>query len=257
MSEDPQARNCSLLNFLTAAVLVCAPKEEGIFRVSGRSSQVTAFKKLFDSGADLDFSAAADMLDPHDVASLYKAYLRELPVSILTIDTSPVFDQIMQRKLGVKALDADFGAGRLPGTEAKTTTGAVSSAATSDVDNGDLVTQLRSALDKLPDANWWLLADLSRLLHGIDAGKADNKMSLQNLLLVFCPTVNLSPGFLKLIVERHTELFGATVEAPSQTVTQTVTVTEPNSRFGTPIADKFARSQPIELSLRDDTATKE
>lgn len=206
-------------------------------------------KKLFDEGADLDFTIAGDKIDPHDIASLYKAYLRQLPVSILTMDTSPVFDHIMQGKLGVNALDADFGAGRLPGTEAKPSVAAEkASLGTTD---GDIVTLMRDALAKLPDANWWLLADLSRLLQAIDAGKAENKMSLQNLLLVFCPTVNLSPNFLKLIVERHSELFR--VAGPdSEPTMQTVTISSDSStRFGTPIADKFARTQPIELSLRD------
>lgn len=277
---------------------VHAPGEEGIFRVSGRSSTVSLMKKQFDSGADLDLlnTGPDASLDPHDVASLYKLYLRELPSNILTPALSSIFDAVLLKHMGMKAQESNFGASRLPlpGTAATPTTMTATTSSTHAVkqsqgDNkvqdgeGDLHSQLKEALDMLPDANWWLLVDFIHLLRLIDASKLTNKMSLQNLLLVFCPTVNLSPGFLKVLVEGFDELFRASAipstpshqqaaedtapSIPATLVRKTKTMAEAkadastdstntilsssSAKFKTPIADKFARTQPIQLSLRD------
>jgi hypothetical protein len=68
------------------------PKEEGIFRINGRSSHIARLRKEFDSGAsttqrsfdadnsgaDLDISDChPGDLDPHAVAGFFKSYLRE------------------------------------------------------------------------------------------------------------------------------------------------------------------------------------
>ena len=87
--------------------------------------------------------------------------------------------------------------------------------------------QMTQSLAKLPDENWWLLADLgepireaqewyeslnalvvsARLLALTDQHRSTNKMTMQNLLMVFCPSLNLSPPFLRYLAENHSMLF--------------------------------------------------
>ncbi len=96
-------------------------------------------------------------------------------------------------------------------------------------------------------------------------------MTLGNLLMVLCPSLSLTPTFLRQLVDHHGSLF--TLE-PLAEVPEGTTIGEPAPRatlalgaasdrlapavavmdgpkFSTPIADRFARTGPIELSLRD------
>lgn len=47
----------------------------------------------------------------------------------------------------------------------------------------------------------------AQLLAWTDQHRAVNKMTLQNLLMVFCPSLNLSPPFLRYLIENHRNLF--------------------------------------------------
>lgn len=53
---------------------------EGIFRVSGNASKISAIKQAFDKGTTPDYNS----LSPHDIASALKLYFRELPEPLLT-----------------------------------------------------------------------------------------------------------------------------------------------------------------------------
>lgn len=66
-----------MIHMLTL-VEIWGPKEEGIFRISGRTSHLSRLRKEFDAGADIDLKEChpAD-LDPHAVAGIFKSYLRE------------------------------------------------------------------------------------------------------------------------------------------------------------------------------------
>lgn len=46
-----------------------------------------------------------------------------------------------------------------------------------------------------------------QLLAWTDQHRSVNKMTLQNLLMVFCPSLNLSPPFLRYLIENHRNLF--------------------------------------------------
>lgn len=62
----------------TDVVSIWGPKEEGMFRISGRSSHVARLRKEFDGGADLDMADChPGDLDPHAVSGTLKSYLRE------------------------------------------------------------------------------------------------------------------------------------------------------------------------------------
>ncbi|VDB95163.1 unnamed protein product [Peniophora sp. CBMAI 1063] len=71
-------------------------EEEGLFRISGRASHIARLRSEFDTGADFDLQASPPgELDPHAVASIFKAYLRELPDPILTKQLTPLFEAAM------------------------------------------------------------------------------------------------------------------------------------------------------------------
>lgn len=55
---------------------------EGLFRVPGNSLRQQALKELLNSGADVDLESGG--FHPHDVASLLKSFLGELPEPLLT-----------------------------------------------------------------------------------------------------------------------------------------------------------------------------
>lgn len=123
-------------------VEVWGPKEEGIFRISGRNSHMSRLKKEFDSGADIDLRQChPGDLDPHAVAGLFKAYLREMPSSILTPALLPMFDAYAKvRQSSSKPMPTP-----------------------ADLDNQAVSPrdELDTLLAKLPDAHWFLLADIS------------------------------------------------------------------------------------------------
>jgi len=60
-----------------------ASEEEGIFRLSGANSIIKALKERFNSEGDVKL-VDGKQYDVHAVASVLKAYLRELPESVLT-----------------------------------------------------------------------------------------------------------------------------------------------------------------------------
>ena len=61
-----------------------AEAEEGIFRLSGSNVIIKGLKERFNVEGDLDFLEGDTYYDVHAVASLFKRYLRELPVTVLT-----------------------------------------------------------------------------------------------------------------------------------------------------------------------------
>lgn len=61
-------------------------QEEGLFRITGRSTHVAKIRGEFDTGADYDLKEAHPSdLDPHSVSSILKAYLRERKYTLFSI----------------------------------------------------------------------------------------------------------------------------------------------------------------------------
>ncbi|KAK8861610.1 hypothetical protein IAR55_002433 [Kwoniella newhampshirensis] len=168
---------------------IWGPKEEGIFRISGRSSHIAKLRKEFDSGADIDLSDChPGDVDPHAVAGLFKSYLRELPCPLLTHHLSPRFDSYVK---GKAKLTSDLIAedGHQDGQES-----------------------LQSLLEQLPQAHWFLLADIVKLLDLIPRHASTNRMTLNALMLSLGPSLNISGGVLNELIERRDVFFA---EAPA------------------------------------------
>ncbi|KAH8119234.1 hypothetical protein DFH11DRAFT_1563702 [Phellopilus nigrolimitatus] len=88
-------------------------QEEGLFRISGRSTHVSKLRTEFDSGADYDMrECGPGEIDPHAVSSIFKAYLRELPEPLLTRNLMPYFEAALSAENSmVNAADAQSGGG--------------------------------------------------------------------------------------------------------------------------------------------------
>ncbi|KXN90808.1 Rho GTPase-activating protein gacZ [Leucoagaricus sp. SymC.cos] len=89
-------------------ILIWGVQEEGLFRVPGRAAHISKLKSEFDTGVDYDMSGCTPGdLDPHAVASIFKAYLRELPEHILTQKLSPYFDVAIEQESSTTSADSN------------------------------------------------------------------------------------------------------------------------------------------------------
>ena len=71
---------------LCVCVCVCSPadlEEQGMYRVSGLTSEILELKERFDSGDKVDFSRYTDI---SVVCGAVKLYLRELPIPVISFD---------------------------------------------------------------------------------------------------------------------------------------------------------------------------
>ncbi|KAG6841032.1 hypothetical protein C0991_002494 [Blastosporella zonata] len=207
-------------------LLIWGIQEEGVFRIPGRALHVTKLRAEFDSGADFDMTECSPGdLDPHSVASVFKAFLRELPEPILTSSLSPYFEAAMAQESSTNASkDAEAGTNsqqlragsRGPGLPSgPRNTGALPpmrkapSLTTLAMPNmtgirppsKQLIGAFQTLLAQLPEENRDLIRTVSELIRAVAHDSRETKMPLSNLLLVFCPSLNMSPPLLRVLCE--------------------------------------------------------
>ncbi|TFK20945.1 RhoGAP-domain-containing protein [Coprinopsis marcescibilis] len=218
--------------YLPALVVRCAQhlllwgvQEEGLFRVSGRASHISKLRAEFDTGADYDLSVCSPGdLDPHAVASVFKAYLRELPENILTTKLQPIFEACISQEIASNAQHAATkSAARVGGpglpSNPKFNVGATDSSGAPirkppslttlsmptfhgmPSASQTLVNNLRTLISRLPRENRDLVRTVVDLMKATYRASKDTKMPLSNLLLVFCPSLNMTPPLLKALCE--------------------------------------------------------
>ncbi|GAA5879115.1 hypothetical protein JCM16303_001303 [Sporobolomyces ruberrimus] len=201
-------------------------KEEGIYRIPGRSNMVQMLKTLFDAG--LGNERECDLreihpsrLDPNAVASCFKNWLRELPESLLSPGLEASIDRLTIEHLGYTASSAHFLSSSTtttptmnsaPSNPPSTTTSPNPETSNS---NGRRTVSKRyleelSELfaNEMPAENFYLLRAISYHLSLLASHSATNKMTLTNLRLILSPTLRLSPGFLLVLVEEREIIFG-------------------------------------------------
>ncbi|EIN11873.1 RhoGAP-domain-containing protein [Punctularia strigosozonata HHB-11173 SS5] len=213
---------------LPALVVRCAQHilkwgvdEEGLFRISGRASHIAKLRAEFDTGADYDVSECTPGdLDPHAVASVFKAYLRELPEPILTHELLPYFDLAMSRETEARAQDAGSptkltaAGGKGPGLPTgprgvpaplrkppSLSTLAMPTFSGVRPPSDSLLNALSSLVVRLPQENRDLLRTVVDLVRETTKQSKITKMPLSNLLLVLCPSMNMQPPLLKVLCE--------------------------------------------------------
>lgn len=193
-----QARKQYLPRFVTRCIESLETfglTEEGVYRLSGRSSHTIRLRALFDGRIDADgidsdeFVWDLDLkrLDPvecdiNSVCSALKAYLRELPTPVLDRDHLKVLLSQAQKFERTKTQHA---------------------AAEFDHD------VVLNALCDMDPAPWYLLRELAYHLGDITQASvvAKTKMTLSNLSLVLAPTLSIPLNTLAFVVLHRDLLF--------------------------------------------------
>ncbi|KAJ3130797.1 hypothetical protein HK100_007461 [Physocladia obscura] len=155
------------LEFLESPAVIA---EEGIYRLSGSTLQIQALRNQFDVEGDVDLVRLRDegkeIVDVHAVTGLLKLYLRELADSVLG-DGQIKFDLLK--------------CAHLP-------------------DKSERTKELTHLLPQLPDVNYALLKRIAQHLNLIIQNKDLNKMSINNLSIIFAPTLNVPGQLLQVMI---------------------------------------------------------
>ncbi|KAF9071663.1 hypothetical protein BDP27DRAFT_1321691 [Rhodocollybia butyracea] len=204
-------------------LLVWGVEEEGLFRLSGRPSHVAKLRNEFDTGADFNLQECSPgELDPHAVASVFKAFLRELPEPILTHSLLPYFEAALahenstneQQQQQLPQRSTAVAGQRGPPLPSNPKSGMQNlrkppSLSTLAMPNfsgmrppsRSLLNALKTLLAKLPTENKDLIRTVVQLIKATAKESQQTKMPLSNLLLVFCPSLNMNPPLLRVLCE--------------------------------------------------------
>ncbi|KAI1319822.1 hypothetical protein EDD11_002816 [Mortierella claussenii] len=136
--------------------------EVGLYRVPGSHANVQRLKRMFDTGRDYNL-LEMDGIEPNDIATLFKLYLRELP--------SPLMPPVLLEKF--------------------------QSLLTTD---RHICQTLRSILVLLPRENYIVLSYLCHHLSKIASHSDKTKMTVSNLALVFAPTLAVGSVLFKALL---------------------------------------------------------
>ncbi|KAJ6475337.1 RhoGAP-domain-containing protein [Mycena vitilis] len=197
-------------------LLIWGVQEEGLFRVTGRPSHISKLRSEFDTGADYDMTGCTPGdLDPHAVASVFKAFLRELPEPILTQGLGPYFEAALVQESSLNEQDktqrvrGPVGPSLPSGPRSGPAMRKPPSLSTLAMPNftsmrppsQSLLNALKSLIGQLPPENRDLIRTVADLIRATAKQSKETKMPLSNLLLVFCPSLNMNPPLLRVLCE--------------------------------------------------------
>ncbi|KAK4239158.1 hypothetical protein C8A03DRAFT_43177 [Achaetomium macrosporum] len=136
----------------------------GIYRLSGSVPHVNKLKQLFDTdsrSSNLDFRNPENFFhDVNSVAGLLKQFFRDLPEPLMTRENYSAFIEAGKNEDDIVRRDS-----------------------------------LHAIINSLPDPNYATLRALTLHLHRVMENSATNRMSSQNLAIVFGPTLmGTAPG---------------------------------------------------------------
>ncbi|SJK97240.1 uncharacterized protein ARMOST_00491 [Armillaria ostoyae] len=210
-------------------LLLWGIQEEGLFRVPGRALHIAKLRAEFDTGADFDMAQCSPAeLDPHAVASVFKAFLRELPEPILTYSLLPHFEAAISqegdpnaqesiRRLGGKGgptLPSGPRNGLALRKAPSLSTLAMPSFSGMPPPSRSVTNTLKSLISKLPYENKDLIRTVIELIKATARESKSTKMPISNLLLVFCPSLSMNPPLLKVLCEAEDLWEGPLLESP-------------------------------------------
>lgn len=210
-SEDWEAKYRELeTRMLPALVARCAQhlliwgvQEEGLFRVNGRPAHVSKLRAEFDTGVDYDMTDCdPGDIDPHAVASVFRAFLRELPEPILTNHLLPYFDAAIIEESNSNLVDP-LPTKKLPAIRKPPSLSTLALPSFQDMrpPSKTLLNAIKSLIHQLPPENRDLIRTVVDLIKATAGRSKETKMPLSNLLLVFCPSLSMSPPLLKVLCD--------------------------------------------------------
>ncbi|KAF9112869.1 hypothetical protein BGX27_002670 [Mortierella sp. AM989] len=136
--------------------------EVGLYRVPGSHASVQKLKKMFDSGKDINL-LSMEAIDPNDIATLLKLYLRELPSPLLPAVFLEQFQSVIST-------------------------------------DRQVCHSLRGILLRLPRTNYIVLSFLCHHLSRIASHSGKTKMNVSNLAVVFAPTLSIGSVLFKALL---------------------------------------------------------
>jgi len=249
----------------------------------------------FFSGADYDMRGCSPgEIDPHAVAGVFKAFLREsktqfpaVPCVLLTIRTVPepvlthtmipYFEEALSQEADVNSLQSNgssevkrTGAGPrgpgLPSNPRDTGLRKPPSLSTLSMPNFSgarppsqpLKNALRALIHQLPAENRDLLRTVTELINATASEHKSTKMPLNNLLLIFCPSLSMNPPMLRALCEADDiwDLPSSTVEKEEEDVQDQVAAEDSDldaGRLADTEEESISSSRPsIDESLSGD-----
>ncbi|XP_010187730.1 PREDICTED: GEM-interacting protein, partial [Mesitornis unicolor] len=151
----------------TSEIEARALSVQGIYRISGSKARVEKLCQAFENGRSL---VELSEHSPHDITGVLKHFLKELSAPVLL---SQLYDDVI-------ALAKDL---QKPGDEKSDCTSFSS----------DAIQSMKDLLSKLPGSNYNTLRHLIAHLYRVAEKYEENKMSPNNLGIVFGPTL-IRPG---------------------------------------------------------------
>ncbi|XP_010126851.1 PREDICTED: GEM-interacting protein [Chlamydotis macqueenii] len=151
----------------TSEIEARALRVQGIYRISGSKARVEKLCQAFENGRSL---VELSEHSPHDITGVLKHFLKELSAPVLL---SQLYDDLI-------ALAKDL---QKPGEEKSDGAGFPS----------DPIQSMKDLLSKLPGSNYNTLRHLIAHLYRVAEKYEENKMSPNNLGIVFGPTL-IRPG---------------------------------------------------------------
>ncbi|KAJ3312894.1 hypothetical protein HDV04_002551 [Boothiomyces sp. JEL0838] len=164
--------------------------ELGIYRLSGSTIEVNELRNIFNAYQDADLNQI--LPDSASVTSLFKAYVRELPEVVLTDELEPQFAALVQP---LNEQECSF-----PDTLKATDPHPIAQ-------NKALLDNLAVLIARLPIVNRDFLAIFLKHLNKIAANCAVNKMGLNNLQVVWSPTIRFGGALLMVFIVQCDLLF--------------------------------------------------
>eukprot|EP00730_Choanoeca_flexa_P019844 TRINITY_DN9706_c0_g1_i1.p1 TRINITY_DN9706_c0_g1~~TRINITY_DN9706_c0_g1_i1.p1 ORF type:complete len:554 (+),score=124.09 TRINITY_DN9706_c0_g1_i1:110-1771(+) len=147
-------------------------EQQGVYRLSGRKKEMERLKQLFNEQGDVDLAIELPNGGSDDVntaASLLKLYFRELPSPMLT-------DQLIE----------DF---------------------TKVAHGSQDLQQLQQLLNSIPQPHYMTLGWVVKHLVEVIRNANVNKMSIDNIMIVFIPTLNINRNLLELMLTEPDKCF--------------------------------------------------
>ena len=190
-------------------------------------------------GADYDITdCSPSELDPHAVASVFKAYLREckspqsiyfdhtlcsyliiyiVPEPILTRALGPSFEAVVNAENSYSPpssasgmISKTIGGGGLPSgprpmpslrKPPSLSTFTLPTSSSLRAPSSTLIEALGDLVTRLPRENRDVLQTVVELMNATAARSIETKMPLSNLLLVFCPSLSMAPTLLRVLCD--------------------------------------------------------
>ncbi|KAF2725416.1 Rho GTPase activation protein [Polychaeton citri CBS 116435] len=143
---------------------------EGLYRIPGSVPQVKKWQRRFDTVLDINIFEASEEYIEHDIASMLKAWLRDLPTEI--------FPKQLQHELAAE-LERENPMFR---------------------DAPQVPSKVRECLSDLPPFNYYLLFAITCHLSLLLSNQQKNKMNLENLAICIGPGLNLERWLFNFLV---------------------------------------------------------